>query len=230
MIAFSTTTVVAQFIGLHFVHQHEKRLKSGVGIMDFILAGIFFRKFFTLRGSENEEESELNENYAPIPESAEDTPNSSYEEQEDTTSHPLSSQNESLPPVFSKRMAMVVIIVFFFASLSGLIGFSGGNGYTVVWMLLFRWNTLSSTSVGSFFTIFTMSGIAIVYESNKKVNWREGEYYILISLATNVLTVLIVARYAKSMPEKWLCFLVGLLCSVIGIFVTIFSIYEENKD
>ncbi|GBG32843.1 Hypothetical Protein FCC1311_090682 [Hondaea fermentalgiana] len=125
--------------------------------------------------------------------------------------------------VAEPKTCFTFLYLAFLGSLSGMIGFGGGNAFAIYYIIVYKWSTITATCASAFISGFMTFGLLVCFLASGVVHLDQIVHLLIIALPCDMAAVLLTSHYAKNMSEQAICFLVSMLFFGIGTFVVIFS-------
>mmetsp|Transcript_24375 Transcript_24375/g.39051 ORF Transcript_24375/g.39051 Transcript_24375/m.39051 type:complete len:351 (-) Transcript_24375:114-1166(-) len=127
------------------------------------------------------------------------------------------------------RACFTMLYIAFLGSLSGMIGFGGGNAFAIYYIMVFEWSTLAATCASSFISGCMTFSLILSFLANKAVDVSEISHLVAISLPCDIIALLLASHYARRMSEQAICLVVAILFFSIGVFVVIFTSMSSSS-
>mmetsp|Transcript_4286 Transcript_4286/g.6329 ORF Transcript_4286/g.6329 Transcript_4286/m.6329 type:complete len:300 (-) Transcript_4286:1129-2028(-) len=209
--------LVAATIGIRFIKRHGEKVKHGVAYIDFLMGLGFLYKFYKHGNTDDDDASDA------------DVEQPLLEEEDGGGPVPIELDiggNETIESACSK-FACTVGYFTIVAAVAGIIGFGGGNAFAIYYIIVYKWETISSTGASGFLSGFMTLSLLITYGCSGYVRLGHVTMYVLICLPTDIIGVILASRFAKQLSEQALCAFVAVMLFGIGIFGTVYSIVQD---
>lgn len=235
--------VAALWFGIGFLKRHGHGMKSTTCLISVLMGLGFLVKWHRLRQryleglgpSGIEDEPDLLQTTsldAPM------LPGNQAQEQQDVEGgqqlEPNASalESDSCPELVDGKMYEVetpklvlsAAFIFTLSVLAGVIGFTGGNAFAILFIAVFRWSHLASTGSGGFMSASLALGLFFAYLADRDASLKTAAPYMAVVLPCCAVGVLISSWFVKKVSEHNLNLIVAAVLILVGFATLIISL------